>query len=143
MDFEPINSQEEFDKRIKERIKRETEKFLDYEDLKTQIKSLNGEIQDKDSKYNELETKLNESNAKIAKYESDSVKTRIAIEAGLPYEMISRVNGATEDEIKADIDSLLKFINQGTNTQPLFRSSESNEGSNDIYKQLAKSLNKE
>ena len=57
--------------------------------------------------------------------------------------MISRVNGATEDEIKADIDSLLKFTNQGTNTQPLFRSSESNEDSNDIYKQLAKSLNKE
>ncbi len=150
MDFEPINSQEEFDKRIKERIKRETEKFSDYEDLKTQIttlnsqiKSLNGEIQGKDSKYNKLETKFNESNAKIAKYESDSVKTRIAIEAGLPYEMISRVNGATEDEIKADIDSLLKFTNQGTNTQPLFRSSESNEDSNDIYKQLAKSLNKE
>ena len=63
MDFEPINSQEEFDKRIKERIKRETEKFSDYEDLKTQIntlnsqiESLNGEIQGKDSKYNELET---------------------------------------------------------------------------------------
>ena len=29
MEFEPINTQEEFDKKIKERIKRETDKFSD------------------------------------------------------------------------------------------------------------------
>lgn len=151
MDFEPINSQEEFDKRIKERIKRETEKFSDYEDLKTQIntlnsqiESLNGEIQGKDSKYNELETKFNESNAKIAKYESDSVKTRIALEAGLPFGMVERVKGGTEDEIRADVDSLLSFASNKTTTQPMFQTSEGvKDSKNELYKKMANSLNKE
>lgn len=151
MDFEPINSKEEFDKRIKERIKRETEKFSDYEDLKTQIntlnsqiESLNGEIQGKDSKYNELETKFNESNAKIAKYESDSVKTRIALEAGLPFGMVERVKGGTEDEIRADVDSLLSFASNKTTTQPMFQTSEGvKDSKNELYKKMANSLNKE
>lgn len=117
MDFEPINSQEEFDKRIKERIKRETEKFSDYEDLKTQIntlnsqiESLNGEIQGKDSKYNELETKFNESNAKIAKYESDSVKTRIAQEFGLDAGLANRLTGETEEDIRKDAEALKGIV---------------------------------
>lgn len=151
MEFEPINTQEEFDKRIKERIKRETDKFSDYESLKTQIgelnnkiDTLNSELSGKDSKYGELETKYNESVQKNAKYESDSVKTRLALEAGLPYGMVSRVNGTTEDEIRADIDTLLTYTSKAVEKQPMFSATENETDSQDkLYKQMANSLNKE
>lgn len=150
MEFEPINTQEEFDKKIKERIKRETDKFSDYEDLKEQVGKLNKKIEDlnselsgKDTKYSDLENKYKESESKIAKYESDSVKTRIALEAGLPYEMIERVNGGTEEEIKADIDKLLSFTSSRTITQPMFTGNEDDSSSIDsALKQMANSLTK-
>lgn len=150
MEFEPINTQEEFDKKIKERIKRETDKFSDYDDLKKQvgelndkIENLNSELSGKDTKYGELEKKYTESESKNAKYESDSVKTRIALESGLPYGMIERVNGSTEEEIKADIEKLLSFTSSQTITQPMFTGNEGDSSSIDsALKQMANSLTK-
>ena len=47
-----------------------------------------------------FEAKLTEKDGQIAKYEIDSVKTRIAREAGLSYEAISFLQGEDEEAIK-------------------------------------------
>ena len=47
---------------------------------------------------------------KIAKYESDSVKTRIANEMGLPSSIASRLKGSNEEEIRKDAESFAGFF---------------------------------
>ena len=49
---------------------------------------------------------------KVKKYESDSVKTKIARAAGLPDEMADRLRGTTEEEMKADAESLAKLVSK-------------------------------
>lgn len=155
MEFKAITTQEEFDTAVKERLKRQEEsikaEFSNYEELKNEndklakkISSLTEELNANNTKYSDLEKKLNESNDKVAKYESDSVKTRIALEAGLPFGMVERVKGGTEDEIRVDVDSLLSFASNKTTTQPMFQTSEGvKDLKNELYKKMANSLNKE
>ena len=103
MEFQPINTQEEFDARIAERLKRERDKFADYDSLKANAAESTRRI-------GELEAKEKELTGKLRQYETDSAKTRIALAAGLPYEMASRLKGDSEDDIKKDAESLAKMI---------------------------------
>lgn len=116
--FKPITSQEEFDailnKRI-ERAKRSTEsKYEGFDELK-----------EKASKYDQLEASQGSEiekamrRAEKAEKERDSYKEKlsaadrrdmvrdIADELGLPKKLASRVQGATEEEIRADIADLI------------------------------------
>lgn len=48
------------------------------------------------------------------------VKTRIALEAGLPYTMASRLCGESEEDIRADAHSLASLMGAGrTEAAPL------------------------
>ena len=119
-EFKPINTQEEFDVAISDRLKREREKYADYDNLKTQnssqakkIEDLEKSLKDANDKIGGHQKTVDELNAKIKGYETDSAKTRIALAAGLPYEMASRLKGDTEDEIKKDAESLAKMMGPG------------------------------
>lgn len=120
-DFKVIETQEQLDSIIGERLSRDREaqakkyegyispedyqkKVTDYED---QIKGLNKTIKDNEKIAKEAEGYK----AQIKKYETDSVKTRIAHEVGLPYEMAGRLKGETEDDIRKDAESLHKLVN--------------------------------
>ena len=120
-DFKVIETQEQLDSIIGERLSRDREtqakkyegyispedyqkKVTDYED---QIKGLNKTIKDNEKIAKEAEGYK----AQIKKYETDSVKTRIAHEVGLPYEMAGRLKGETEEDIRKDAESLHKLVN--------------------------------
>ncbi|MBQ3281563.1 MAG: hypothetical protein IJH41_04045 [Eubacterium sp.] len=79
------------------------EKYKDFEDFKTKAEKYDSDLGLKDTKIKELEDK-------VKKYESDSVKTKIARAAGLPDEMADRLRGTTEEEMKADAESLAKIV---------------------------------
>lgn len=135
-DFKEIKTQEEFDNAIKERLERERAKFGDYEDLKkknqeysTQIESLNKQISESASKYKDTDKTIAELNSRIKAYESDSVKTRIALQKGLPYEFASRLQGETEEDILKDAESIASFIGKG-NPEPTSTIGEGNQSSN-------------
>lgn len=125
-EFKEIKTQEEFDAAIKDRLEREREKYSDYESLKSKASSYEAEIsklkeanqgfKDKEAGYN---TKIAELNSKIKGYESDSVKTRIALEQGLPYEMASRLNGEDEDSIRKDAETISRLLKLGKPTPPI------------------------
>lgn len=51
-----------------------------------------------------------QTDARIQTYETDALKSRIAHEVGLPFEMSSRLNGSTEADIRKDAQSLLKLL---------------------------------
>lgn len=120
-DFKPIETQEELDAIIgrtrKEATERAEKKYADYDS----IKSANAELTEKLSaaektakdtadKYKDYDQNLADLKNKVQKYEADSMKTRIALANGLPYEAAGRLHGETEEEIKADAELFAGLI---------------------------------
>lgn len=149
--FKPINSQEELNAVIKDRLERAEknyqEKYADYDS----IKAKNGTLE---SKIEELEKSISDNNTKIAdfekaiaqkdltlkSYESQSVKQRIAHEMGLPYEMADRLTGDNEEAIKKDAEALFKVINQSKGTAPLANSEKNSDKTTEAYRSMLNSL---
>lgn len=130
MAFEIIDTQEKFDAAISERLRREREtvskKYADYDELKqkaaeyeTRLGALTKEAEENAKKYSGYDTKLADMQAKIKGYETVSVKTRIAHETGIPYELAGRLSGNTEEEIRKDAETLSKYIGSTKKTAPL------------------------
>lgn len=132
-EFTPITTQEAFDNAIKERLERErsasAKKYEGYaspeeiEKLKTDYSStiakLNATAEENAKKYADFDNQIKSRDEKIKAYETDSVKTRIALENGIPYEMVSRVQGTTVEEITADCKALSNFIGNSKQVAPL------------------------
>lgn len=125
----PITTQEEFDTAIKDRLARQETKirneYADYEELKKQSGTWTQEkesyekvIAKSKEDLNTLNTKYQEATGKIAVYETDALKTRVAIESKLPMELRSYLKGSTEDEIRASAEELGKFA-KTTQAPPL------------------------
>ena len=128
--FTPITSQEQLDSVIGERLKREREtvskKYADYEDLKgkvsgyeTQIGELSKSLDDANKKISGFDQERQELNSRISAYETASVRTRIALEEGIPYELSGRLSGDTEDAIREDAKLLSQFISKNNTPPPL------------------------
>lgn len=116
-EFKPIETQEQLNAIIQKRVeqaKRVAEeetakKYADYDDLKAKA----GKATDLETELNKLKEDaagLDDLKAKIHKYEIDSVKTKVALEEGLPYEFAARLNGEDEETIKADAQAMAKLI---------------------------------
>ena len=129
MAFTPIETQEQFDAAISERLKRDRESYAKrFEGFKSpeEIQKLTG---DYDARIKALEDAaaaaqqtLAEKDAKIAEgeaYRTDLVKTRIAVEAGLDIKYAKRLNGTTEDEWKQDAEELAKDFKAAHPVAPL------------------------
>lgn len=145
-EFNPINTQEELDKILGERLKREREKFADYEaikkgntDLTAELDKLKKEAEINASNKADFEKQIKELTSKIKGYEADSAKNRIALEVGLPLEIAKRLSGSNEDEWRQDAELLAKFISkplpQATSEQKEYS------GKNQAYKELLDKLN--
>lgn len=129
-DFTPIETQEQLDKVIGERIRRAeqkaAEKYADYEDLKTQnagyvtqISQLQTQLQAQADKAKESEMSIADLTAKVHQYETASVKTKVALEMGLPYQMASRLTGDDEKAIRADAEAMKQLIGAQVGPAPL------------------------
>ena len=112
MEFKPIETQEQLNELIGERIKKiearaaqeAAEKYAGFDDLKKQNEDLKAQIQTLQDAAAETSKKLEES----AKYKTDLVKTRIALTAGLKMDYADRLRGNNEEEWKADAEALAK-----------------------------------
>ena len=127
-EFQPITSQEQLNAVISDRITRakesEAKKFEGYvsaDELATiksgyekTIAELTKGNEDFTNTLSLKQKELDDLTAKVTKYESDAVKIRIADEVGLPHEVIDRLRGTTEEEIKADAESLLPLFKHVT-----------------------------
>lgn len=116
-EFKVIETQEELDAIIKNRLERVKEKYLDYDD----IKALVVQVQDENSSLKSaLETSKQETEssnkqiadleAKIFGYETENLRTRIALQNGLPLDLADRLQGTDEESLKADAERLASFI---------------------------------
>lgn len=162
-EFKPITTQEEFEKRLAERLEQKersvAKKYEGYispekqqelqKELEGKITSLNEKLEnaqgDASKKYEgylspkEVEDLKKDYDAKIANYESDSVKTRVAIEMKLPLELKDRLRGSTEDEIREDAKALASLT--GSSYQvPHYQSEPSIDGNDNAINQSIKNL---
>lgn len=127
--FTPINTQEELDKVLKERLEREAKK---YETQITELTAKAAKADEQTTTIANLQKEINENKAKIKGYETDSVKKRIAHEIGLPYEMAERLRGDDEKAIREDAEAMKKYIGkQARVADPDFNPDRSGADNND------------
>ena len=153
MGFEKIETQEELDLIIKERLARQKEsiekQYEDYENLKTKIAELEAEnvtlqttISESANLKETHQTELDNLNKKIAGYETANLKTKIALKNGIPLELAERLSGSNEDEIQEDAKRLSAFVKSKAtepplkNTEPIIEDSE-NQSWKDMIKNLS------
>lgn len=105
MEFTPINTQEEFDARVREI-------HGDVAGLQGQIETLTGERDTHAATIAQLQGQIRE-------FETDALKRRIAGEKGLPLEFASRLTGDNEADIKADADRMTGMLRAYKGTAPL------------------------
>ena len=120
-EFKMIETQEELDNIVKERIRREREKFADYDDLKKRVSELESEnsvlkstVEDDKQTRAGLDAKITELQGQVSNYETASLRTRIALQNGLPYDLADRLQGADEEALRADAERLAGFMRPAT-----------------------------
>ena len=124
MEFTPIETQEQFDQMVKDRVERakksaakefETQ-LKDLEQLKESVTEKETEIGTLKAKITELETEKKTSGEsyqsmqkELSQVKLSALKQRIAIDAGIPLEMADRLNGEDEESIKEDAEKVKGF----------------------------------
>lgn len=125
-DFKVIETQEQLEEVLKERLKREREtakkEFEGYLSPEDVAKKYTGylspeEVENKYKGYLSPEDAAKK-DAKIKGYETDSVKTRIANEIGLSYNAVGFLRGEDEESIRKSAEALKGLVGAGI-TAPL------------------------
>ena len=123
--FKPIETQEELDNIIKDRLKRERETtqkrfegWISPEDHQKALDDANKAFDDFKKTHEGDEQTIKDLTAKNKAYETASLKSRIAHEVGLSYEWISRIGGTDEKSIREDAESLKKLVGNGAQPIP-------------------------
>ena len=147
-EFKPITTQEEFDAAIKGRLSREKEKYGDYDQLKSRVAELEEEnvglkstIEATNQSKADADKQLEELQSQIAGYETASLRTRVALQYGLPYDLADRLQGTDEESFKADAERLAGYIKKSQPVAPI-RDSEPvlEKTENTLYKNLVQGL---
>jgi len=95
----------------------------DLDDIKAQydqqIADLNKSVTDITAERDTLKASVTDKDKEINKYKVSGMKTRIAHEAGLPYEATQFLTGDDEKAIKASAEALKKITGQHKPVAPL------------------------
>lgn len=125
-EFTTIETQEELDRIVKERLARQKEKYSDYDELKERVQKLEKEnvdlqatIEESGQSKTDQEQHIAELEAKISGYETEKMRTRVALEYGLPIDMAGRLQGDDENALKADAELLAGFMKAKEPKSPL------------------------
>lgn len=118
-EFKTIETQKELDRIISERLARQKNRFKDYDQLKDRVEELEAEnlglnsavtaFKQESASYSKQIEDLEE---KVASYEQTILRTRIALQNGLPYDLADRLRGNDEAELIADAEWLSGFLNR-------------------------------
>ena len=124
MEFTPIETQEQFEAMVKDRVERakksaakefETQ-LKDLEQLKESVTAKETEIGTLKAKITDLEAEKKTSGEsyqsmqkELSQVKLSALKQRIAIDAGIPLEMADRLNGEDEESIKEDAEKVKGF----------------------------------
>ena len=121
-DFKVIETQEQLEEVLKERLKREREtakkEFEGYLSPEDAAKKYAGYLspEEVEKKYKDYLSpeEAAKKDAKIKGYETDSVKTRIANEMGLSFEAVGFIKGEDEESFRKSAEALKGLVGSGT-----------------------------
>ncbi|MDO4710629.1 MAG: DUF4355 domain-containing protein [Peptostreptococcaceae bacterium] len=150
-EFKAITTQEELDLVIGERLKRQEEvlikKYADYEEIKGKNASLENELAEMRSEIEKssantgtLEKTIEELTGKVRSYELSSLRTRYAMENGIPYDLAGRIAGEDEESIQKDAQSLAEFFKSQSPPPPLRNTEPKGDVMDAAYKNILKGL---
>ncbi|OHU67401.1 hypothetical protein BKG87_22160 [Mycobacteroides chelonae] len=104
--FDPITNQEEFDKRLAQRLGRERAKFSDYDALKAKAAKLDEIEAANKSELQKLSERADAAEKRAEKAELESLRAAVASEKGVPA---SSLIGRTREELEAGADELIAW----------------------------------
>lgn len=154
-EFKVIETQEDFDKAIQKRLAQKdreaAEKYQDYLSP-DKVSALKEEY---DKKLLDAEEALKKANEQIAGHEQivsdltkrattaegDLLKSRIAHESGVPFELAGRLVGSNEDELKADAEKFASYL--APKSAPPLRSSDESNNSNSGLANMLSQINQQ
>lgn len=113
MEFEEINTQEEFEARV-------TETYGDVSSLQQQITDLTNSVNTLTGERDGHAATIDELRQQIKGFETSALRQKIAREKGLPSEMADRLTGETEADITADAEAMAGILRAVKGTAPLY-----------------------
>lgn len=116
-DFKVIDSQEDLDRIINQRLAREKSKYADYDDLKQKADQLAAIERDKmtaeeqlQAAHKEAQTEIESLKAELAKRDFEKLRSDVAAAKGVPPHLAARLRGESQEELESDADELLQAI---------------------------------
>lgn len=103
---EKTYTQADLDKIVKDRLARQRNQYSDYNDLKSQAE----ELSQLREQFSTLQSERDEARSDFEAAVRDVTVLKIAVDKGLPLDMVGRLKGDTEEELAADADQLLALI---------------------------------
>ena len=155
MSFKVIETQEELDNIVEGRLARQKSQYEEqlqgYDQLKTQYEDLQKEaagyksaLEEATQKASTSEQSIADLQSKVTSYEQAQLRTKIALQQGLPFELADRLAGTNEDELKADAERLAGFLTPKEPIAPLKDPEEPGiTGENAAYRAMLQNLSKD
>lgn len=102
------------------------------------LKTNHSTLEEEKKTWDTLKTELE---SKVAGHELNALKAKIAHEEGIPYELVNRLSGKDESEIKADAKNLSTFLVSNKSIPPHRSTEPEGDNSDGAYKSLLEGLN--
>lgn len=96
-------TQAEVNRLIKDRLERERSKYADYDDLKAKA----GEADKSKTQLDKLSEQIGSLTERAERAEAREMRAKVIADKKIPPSLAKRLQGKTEDELKADADELL------------------------------------
>ena len=115
-EFKVIETQEQLDSIIKQRLERERKNYTDTinglesdnKDLKDQLAKLTDASNQKDATIEDLNSQISDRDNKLEDFRVKEMRYDLAYEYGLPRNFSNRLQGSTYEEIEADAKEMAK-----------------------------------
>lgn len=155
-EFTAIETQEQFDKAIGERLQRERAKLQEqYEaenqalktenaDLKAQLTETRASLEDFQGKSTGYDQQISDLTNQVKGYVTEKLKMKVAMEAGIPFSLANRIQGDSEESIRQDAEILAGYFKTQNQVLPLASTEPQGMNSEDsAYLALLEGLNLE
>ena len=121
MAFKVIETQEELDSIIKERLERERAKYNGYmsaEDVQKMKDTYEANTRAENEKYSALEKEKESLMTKLKGFEVGTLKTKVALANGLPIGVTEYLKGETEEELTESAKALSSMFTPNVPPKP-------------------------
>lgn len=139
-EFKAIQTQEELDTIIGDRLHRERAKYADYEVLKSKVAQFEPQFAEVQKALQEKDQALSQAQERIQAFELRELKQRVALESGLPYQLAGRLSGQDEASLRADAECLGEFLKRSAPLAPLRATEPQTPSKDSAYRQMLQQI---